>query len=196
MKAYYEARAREYDDWWLGRHLYADRERDGWFAEVTQLLGAVASLPAARTLDVACGTGFLTRHLHGEVTALDQSASMLELARAQVPHATAFVRGDALELPFGDGAFDRVFTGHFYGHLEEPERARFLAETRRVAPELVVVDSALHEGIEPVERQERVLRDGSHWEVFKRFLTAEVLDAELGGAELLFDGTWFVMVGS
>ena len=77
-----------------------------------------------------------------------------------------------------------------------PERARFLAEARRVAPELVVVDSALHEGIEPVERQERVLRDGSHWEVFKRFLTAEVLDAELGGAELLFDGTWFVMVGS
>jgi hypothetical protein len=23
VKAYYEARAREYDDWWLGRGLYA-----------------------------------------------------------------------------------------------------------------------------------------------------------------------------
>jgi demethylmenaquinone methyltransferase/2-methoxy-6-polyprenyl-1,4-benzoquinol methylase len=194
VKAYYEARAREYDDWWLGRHLYADRERDGWFAEVAQLLGAVASLPAARTLDVACGTGFLTRHLHGEVTGFDQSASMLEVARAQVPHVAAFVQGDALELPFADGAFDRVFTGHFYGHLEEPERQRFLAEAGRVAPELVIADSALHDGVEPVERQERVLRDGSRWQVFKRFLTPDVLDAELGGAETLFAGPWFVMV--
>src|SRR5829696_1355132 len=194
MKAYYEARAREYDDWWLGRHLYADRERDGWFAEVTQLLGAIASLPAARTLDVACGTGFLTRHLHGEVAGLDQSRTMLDVARAQVPHAAAFVEGDALELPFPDDSFDRVFAGHFYGHLEEPERARFLAEARRVAPELAVVDSALRDGVEPAERQERQLRDGSRWEVFKRYLTPAELAAELGGAETLHAGTWFVLV--
>ena len=58
---------------------------------------------------------------------------MLEVAAEQVPDAS-FVQGDALDLPFDDGAFDRVFTSYFYCHLEEAERERFLAEARRVAP--------------------------------------------------------------
>jgi ubiquinone/menaquinone biosynthesis C-methylase UbiE len=194
VKEYYEARAREYDDWWLGRGLYAERERPGWFAELTALLGALASLPPARTLDVACGTGFLTRHLHGELTCFDQSAGMLDVARAQVPAATAFVQGDALELPFADDSFDRLFTGHFYGHLEEPERVRFLAEARRVARELVVVDSGPQLDGPRAERQVRQLQDGSSWEVYKRFFTPELLREELGGGEPLLDGTWFVAV--
>ena len=89
---------------------------------------------------------------------------MLELASARVPDA-GFVQSDALRLPFEDGTFDRVFTSHFYGHLEDPERGRFLAEARRVAPELVVVDSALRDDVEPAEPQERILNDGSRWHV-------------------------------
>src|SRR4029077_17164969 len=72
---------------------------------------------------------------------LDQSARMLEEAARQAPNAS-YVRADALELPFPDRALDRVFTGHFYGHLERPERERFLAEARSVADELVVVDAS------------------------------------------------------
>lgn len=194
MKAYYEARAHEYDDWWHGTGLYAGRDRPDWPAEVVELLGAIASLPAARTLDVACGTGFLTRHLYGEITCFDQSAAMLRVARAQAPNAREFVRGDALELPFEDGAFDRLFTGHFYGHLEGDAREEFLAEARRVARELVVVDSALRAGVEPAERQERLLKDGTRWQVFKRFFTPDELLDELGGGEVLHAGTYFVMV--
>jgi ubiquinone/menaquinone biosynthesis C-methylase UbiE len=62
-----------------------------------------------------------------------------------------FVRGDAFWLPFPDSSFERVLTGHFYGHLEAPERQAFLAEARRVARELVIVDSALWEEVEPEE---------------------------------------------
>jgi ubiquinone/menaquinone biosynthesis C-methylase UbiE len=196
VKAYYEARAQEYDDWWLGRGLHAERDRPGWFAEVVQLLGAVASLPPARTLDVACGTGFLTRHLHGEVTCFDQSEAMLRTARAQVPWAAAFVQGDALGLPFADGAFERLVTGHFYGHLEPGERERFLVEAHRVADELVVVDSALRDGVRADERQQRALKDGTRWEVYKRYFTPGVLLGELGGGEILHEGTWFVAVRS
>src|SRR4051795_10232438 len=105
MKAYYHARAREYDDWWVGRHLYADKDRPGWDEEREQLESWIASLPPRRTLDVACGTGFMTRHLRGEITGLDQSEAMLDVAREQVPNAT-FVQGDALDLPFADGQFD------------------------------------------------------------------------------------------
>ncbi|HYZ76357.1 MAG TPA: class I SAM-dependent methyltransferase [Gaiellaceae bacterium] len=193
MKAYYDRRAPEYDDWWLGTGLHAGRIRPGWSEEVEALTRAVGALPAMRTLDVACGTGFLTRHLPGEVVALDQSESMLDIARRQAPSAE-LVRGDALVLPFPDRSFGRVFTGHFYGHLEEDGRLAFLGEARRVAGELVVVDSALREEVDPVGIQERVLKDGSRWHVYKRYFTPEGLAEELGGGETVHAGRWFVAV--
>ena len=193
MKAYYDRRAPEYDEWYLGSGRFAERDRPGWEAEVEGLRRALEGLPPARTLDVACGTGFLTRHLPGEVVGLDQSASMLEEARRQAPQTT-FLEGDAVTLPFEDCTFDRVFTAHFYGHLEHDERERFLGEASRVAKELVVADSALRPDVEPEERQERILNDGSRWEVYKRYFSADELAQELGGGETLFAGRWFVAV--
>jgi demethylmenaquinone methyltransferase/2-methoxy-6-polyprenyl-1,4-benzoquinol methylase len=191
VKTYYDRRAAEYDDWWLGRGLYSDRDRPGWEEEIDELAAVIASLEPVRTLDVACGTGFLTRHLRGEVVGLDASERMLESARAQAPAAT-FVRGDGLSLPFEDAAFDRVFTSYFYCHLEEEERRRFLAEARRVAPELVVVASIRGAGDAAERWEERHLKDGSRWQVYKRVFEGEDLAEELGG-ELLFQGSWFLV---
>jgi ubiquinone/menaquinone biosynthesis C-methylase UbiE len=195
VKAYYEARAREYDDWVYGTGLFAERDRPGWHEERERMEQAVAAMPPARTLDIACGTGWLTQHLRGEIVGLDASPSMLEVAAARIPEAE-FVTGDALDLPFEDASFERIVTGHFYGHLEDADRMRFLAESRRVAGELIVIDSALHEGVAPVEWQERVLNDRSRWEVYKRYFVASELAEELGDAEVLFDGNWFVVVRS
>jgi demethylmenaquinone methyltransferase/2-methoxy-6-polyprenyl-1,4-benzoquinol methylase len=195
VKAYYDRRAPEYDEWYRGVGRFAERDRPGWEVDLDGLRTTLELLPPARTLDVACGTGFLTRHLPGEVVGLDQSASMLVEARGQAPNAT-YVQGDALSLPFEDAAFDRVFTAHFYGHLEEQERERFLGEARRVARELVVVDASLHAGDVREERQERILNDGSRWEVFKRYFTPTELAQELGGGETLYAGRWFVAVRS
>jgi SAM-dependent methyltransferase len=195
MRAYYQARAGEYDDWWLGRGLYADRDRPGWHEEVEELCEVVRGLAPGRVLDVACGTGFLTQHLRGEVAGLDQSPAMVAAAAERLPGARV-VQGDAVPLPFADGEFDRIFTGHFYGHLLEGERERFVAEARRVARELVVVDSALHDGVDPEEWQERVLNDGTRHRVYKRYFRGVALAAELGGGEVLHDGRWFVAVAA
>ena len=195
MRAYYDRRAREYDDWWLGEGRFSDRDRPGWRDEVRALVDVVAGLPPARVLDVACGTGFLTRHLHGEVVGLDQSAAMVEVARARLPNVRV-VRGDAVPLPFSDGHFDRVFTGHFYGHLLPDERTAFVAEARRVGGELIVVDAAMREGVEPEQWQRRVLNDGSEHRVYKRYFVASELAAELGGGDILHAGTWFVVVNN
>ena len=194
MKAYYHARAREYDDWWLGRNLYAAKHRPGWDEERTELESWIAELPPARTLDVACGTGFMTRHLRGQVTGLDQSDAMLEVAAGQVPEAT-FVQGDALDLPFDDGAFDRLFASYFYCHLEEDDRERFLAEAERVARELVIVGSRAQPGEELTRWDTRILQDGSEWQVYKRVFVPADLAAELGG-RVLHENRYFVMVGT
>jgi ubiquinone/menaquinone biosynthesis C-methylase UbiE len=195
VKTYYDRRAPEYDEWYEGVGLFAERDRPGWEEELAVLRSVVESLPPKRTLDVACGTGYLTRHLRGEVTGVDQSAHMIEIARTRVPSGK-FLVADALELPFPDASFDRVFTGHFYGHLESAERSAFLREARRVSPELVVVDaSRAHTGLDE-EIQERILNDGSRWEVFKRYFEGAELARELGGGEVLHEGRWFVAVRS
>lgn len=195
MKEYYDTRAPEYDEWYLGLGRFDGLERPHWDDELGELEQAIASLPPGRTLDIACGTGFLTRHLRGEVTGLDQSERMLTIAREEMPTAR-FVCGDALDLPFADASFDRVFTGHFYGHLEEPQRARFLAEARRVASRLLVVDAARRPDRQAEEMQLRTLNDGSEFEVFKRYFTGEGLAEELGGGLVLHEGRWFVVVES
>jgi demethylmenaquinone methyltransferase/2-methoxy-6-polyprenyl-1,4-benzoquinol methylase len=195
VKAYYDRRAPEYDDWYEGRGGFAERERPGWRDEMTELADTLRALPPARTLDVACGTGYATRWLPGEITGVDQSERMLAIARERVPDAR-FVRSDALTLPFPNRSFERLTTMHFYGHLEEPERSAFVAEARRVADELVVVDAALRDDVEPEEWQERVLNDGSRWIVYKRYFTGEGLAAELGGGEVLHAGDWFVVLRS
>jgi ubiquinone/menaquinone biosynthesis C-methylase UbiE len=193
VEDYYDARAPEYDDWYLGVGRFADRDRPGWNEELADLIATIEALPPKPTLDVACGTGFLTRHLSGEITVLDQSARMLAIAADRRPDAS-FVQGDGLDLPFEDGSFERLFTGHFYGHLEERERVRFLAEARRVARELVVVDASQAHSSVDEEIQERILNDGSCWTVYKRYFEPHGLAAELGGGEVLHAGRWFVMV--
>lgn len=195
MKTYYDTRAPEYDEWYLGLGRFAEIERPGWEEELAALTEAIGALPPARTLDVACGTAFLTRHLRGELTAVDQSGRMLEIARERLPDAT-LVRGDALELRFEDRSFERLFTAHFYGHLQAHDRAQFLAEARRVAGELIVLDAAVRPDHEPEEWQERVLNDGSRYTVYKRFFDPAQLAGELGGGDVLHAGRWFVMVSS
>ena len=193
MGVYYDRRAGEYDEWYQGEGRFAERDRPAWAQETAALQAVLAELSCARTLDVACGTGFLTSHLRGLVVGLDASPAMAQIAAQRLPNGVVVV-GDALRLPFPDRSFARVLTAHFYGHLQLAERRAFLAEARRVAPELVVVDSALHDDVQPEEWQERRLNDGSLHLVYKRYFTGEGLASELGGGRVLHAGRWFVVV--
>lgn len=119
---------------------------------------------------------------------------MAAVTRSRLASGSALV-GVALALPFPDGAFERIFTGYFYGHLPPDEREPFLAEGRRVARELVVVDCAPAPGVPTEEWQQRVLNDGSRHRVFKQYLAPDRLARELDG-EVLVAGIWFVAAGA
>lgn len=87
-----------------------------------------------RALDVACGSGKLTLVLQkaarkGLVVGLDFSASMLRTAVRTAP-GPAYVRGDALRLPFGDGSFDAVTVAFGLRNFADPDRG--LREMLRV----------------------------------------------------------------
>ena len=185
MKQYYDRLAYEYEQ------NAASREEPS--EDLPGLLHAISVLPPARVLDVACGTGFFTQHLGSEVTGLDQSEAMLKVARGRVPWAE-FVRGDAFRMPFADRSFDRVFASFFYGLLPLEDRGRFLKEARRVGEELILVEptpewvpSGRAQGWE-----ERGLSDGSRYEIYRRYFTADTFAEELDG-RILFAGRWMVM---
>lgn len=89
--------------------------------------------PEAHVLDVACGTGDLSIALFEKtgvrVTGVDFCRPMLDRA-ARKERRIAFVEGDALKLPFADGAFDAVTIAFGIRNLSSVENG--LVELRRV----------------------------------------------------------------
>lgn len=104
-----------------------------WKRRLVDLAGVSKGM---RALDLACGTGDITFELASrgaDVVGLDITPRMLELARAKpLRRATraAFVAGDMMSLPFGDGQFDVITTG--YGIRNVPLIAAAAAEVLRV----------------------------------------------------------------
>lgn len=105
------------------------------------------------------------------------------------------IRGDVSALPLATKAVERIFAGHLYGHLEEQDRLAFLAEARRVADELVILDSGCPPGAKAEEWQSRALGEGESYTVYKRHFEIDGLLAEVGG-EALFIGQYYVLVRS
>jgi hypothetical protein len=119
------------------------------------------------------------------VVGLDQSEAMLRLARGRLPDAV-FVRAEVPPLPFPSGSIDLVFSSHFYGHLDRETGHELIAEARRVAAAVVIVEQAWRPGLSDQSTIERrTLGDGSNHDVYKRYFTASGLAAELEGAVLL-----------
>jgi demethylmenaquinone methyltransferase / 2-methoxy-6-polyprenyl-1,4-benzoquinol methylase len=88
--------------------------------------------PGDRALDACCGTGDLAvaaSAAGGDVSGLDFSRPMLERARRKAPEIE-WVEGDALALPFADGAFDAATVGFGVRNLSDLDRG--LRELRRV----------------------------------------------------------------
>jgi demethylmenaquinone methyltransferase / 2-methoxy-6-polyprenyl-1,4-benzoquinol methylase len=111
----------------------------------------VATVGAARddrVLDVATGTGLVSRELvrrYGcEVVGLDQSPEMLDAARARLRHdpelakRVSLVAGEAEHLPFADAAFDHLTFTYLLRYVDDPgatlrELARVVRPGGRVA---------------------------------------------------------------
>ena len=103
-----------------------------WASRVADAAGIQ---PGQRVLDVACGTGVLTREIHqrvgpsGSVTGLDLNPDMLAVASNLTP-GIDWQKGDAQSLPYPDGSFDAVVC-HF-ALMFFNDRVKALSEMLRV----------------------------------------------------------------
>ncbi|MEU0006808.1 class I SAM-dependent methyltransferase [Streptomyces sp. NPDC006314] len=105
-------------------------------AAATQALLALIPDTPGRLLDVACGTGIVTRRLAAarpglRVTGADLSPAMVRMASARLPGA--IVRADSGRLPFRTGSVDAVTTVWLLHLLDDAEQVRaVVAECARV----------------------------------------------------------------
>src|SRR5215472_15647668 len=116
------------------------RAYDRWLAPAVfqpfavDLARRAAKLAPRRLLEIAAGTGVLTRELvtavqAAQVTATDLNAAMVEFGSRRVPLA-AWRQADALRLPFDDHAFDLIACQ--FGVMFFPDRRAAFREMRRV----------------------------------------------------------------
>jgi len=95
-------------------------------ARIAERIGALLEQRTdGRYLDVACGTGNYTNSLHAlslDVVGIDQSATMLDAARAKYP-AINWQRADVTALPFPDSSFDGVICTQAIHHFTDLEGA-------------------------------------------------------------------------
>ncbi len=137
MIEYYEARAPEYDDWYLRRGRYARGaiHDAAWNAELDTAGNWLDGLPwSGEIVELAAGTGWWSPLLasRGELSLYDASPSALDRARERlVAHglrAHLHVR-DAWAEP--DRAVDGLFLGFWLSHVPRERLAEFLALGRR-----------------------------------------------------------------
>lgn len=103
----------------------------------TDLCDRVATLAPRRVLEVAAGTGVVTRAMARRldasvaITATDLSPDMLERAASVgTSRPVGWQPADAMRLPFPDASFDVVVCQ--FGAMFFPEKAHAFAEARRV----------------------------------------------------------------
>jgi demethylmenaquinone methyltransferase/2-methoxy-6-polyprenyl-1,4-benzoquinol methylase len=198
MRAYYAARAGEYDDWYLrrGRYSHGPIHDAAWNAELDTAGRWLDDLPLhGSVVELAAGTGWWSPLLAGkaELSLYDAAEAPLERARERlVAHrlrAHLHVR-DAWAEP--DRQVDGLFAGFWLSHVPRSRLDAFLALARRWLvpggtfgfidslpdPQSGAADNPPIIGDVAVRR----LADGREFRVVKVFHTPAALEAALGNA--------------
>jgi ubiquinone/menaquinone biosynthesis C-methylase UbiE len=125
--AYYQARAGEYDEWFLrrGRYDRGPELNQRWFNETTELRRALAVFkPGGEILELACGTGIWTVDLlqyTGHITAVDAVAEVLAINRDRTKSPiVSYIQADLFDWQ-PDKKYDTVFFSFWLSHVP-PER--------------------------------------------------------------------------
>lgn len=118
---------------------------------------------------------------------------MLSIAARRLPRARVVI-AHVPPLPFADRSFGRAFAANLYGHLLRGARSELIVEMSRVADELVILDQLAEDGEFREGPEKRELLDGTRLTVHKCYFTVDQLLTEIGGGEVLLNGSVFAIV--
>jgi SAM-dependent methyltransferase len=214
MVAYYEARAGEYDDWYLrrGRYAHGPIHDAAWNAELDAAGRWLDALPIhGEIVELAAGTGWWSPLLasKGELWLYDAAETPLERARERLLahglRAHIHLR-DAWAEP--DRAVDAVVLGFWLSHVDRDRTAAFLELARRwLKPggTLAIIDSLADPQSGAVDhppvigdRSNRRVADGREFTIVKVHrdpaeLGAALRAAGFGDVRVETSGRFFVL---
>jgi len=213
---YYEARAAEYDDWYLrrGRYAHGPVQDLAWQMELDAATTWLDGLPlAGEIVELAAGTGWWSALLatKGLLHAFDAAPAPLDRARERLLahglRAHLHLR-DAWEP--ADRAVETLFTGFWLSHVPRTRLAAFLRIARgwlRPGGTYAAIDSLLDPASGTIDRpaapgpdlSRRRLADGREFVIPKvHYAPAELAKAleaaGFGGVEVRTTGRFFLLV--
>ncbi len=207
---YYEARAGEYDEWWLrrGRYDHGADDNDAWFAEQAEARAAlISAIPEGGDVaDLACGTGIWTVLLaaHADrVTAIDGSVAMLAKAEDRLTQSGLVDRVTFLQADLfawrPTAQYDAIFLGFFLSLVPDDMIDgifRSVHEALKPGGKILFIDSKRESSASspdqplPDEAEQimtRRLNDGRSFRIVKIFRSAERMAEALDRNDLSAD---------
>lgn len=183
MMSYYDERAEEYDEIYLGKS-HTTIDADVYRKDVAKVSEMVSRFGKGHLIDIACGAGFwLPNYARNcnQITFLDQSARMLSKCKDRVEELgladiSSFIQGDFLDIKLEASKYDCALVGFLLSHLTlEQEKTFFrkLEENLKANPQLMFIESAWNKRRQRYQEkegvQERVLNNGRIFRVYKRY---------------------------
>jgi demethylmenaquinone methyltransferase/2-methoxy-6-polyprenyl-1,4-benzoquinol methylase len=195
--AYYQARASEYDEWFLrqGRYDRGLEFNQQWFDEVEQVRNSLTRFkPHGNVLELACGTGLWTQQLlyHArQITAVDAAAEVLELNRRRLLSSKVkYIQTNIFNWE-PEEQYDAVFFSFWLSHVPSEYFEQFWQTVRQALKSegrVFFVDSKYeptstardhHLGEAHAGIVKRRLNDGREYQVVKIFYERVPLEKRL-----------------
>jgi SAM-dependent methyltransferase len=141
--------ATAYDEWFKTR-----QNKAVWSLEIQLMLDMLRPLKRESVLDIGCGTGASLLPLIEmdlDVTGLDPSPYMLDIAYKNVKNRVNLYRGFAEDLPFEDNSFNYACLFTSLEFVDNPKKA--LEEASRVAKDRIFIGVLNRYALKGIERR-------------------------------------------
>jgi len=205
MMSYYDARAREYDEVYVGKGPASIPNPDLYRRETEITSKLVQGYGRGHSIDIGCGTGHWVPYYVGncsDVALLDHSEKMLSQCRKRIrslglEDKSYFIQGDFFEVILDEDSFDSAFIGFFITHLSPNLEEIFFSRLKRIlksSAQLMIVDSSwssqrMHSR-EKQGMQERTLNDGRAYALYKRYFDKPDIERMFQRYDLKLKSCW------
>ncbi len=194
MMSYYDARAPEYDDIYLGKGP-ASIPDPALYKNEAQVTGKIVSkFGTGYLIDIACGTGhwlpYYARNC-SKITLVDQSEKMISECRRRVEELGIrekcdFIQSDFFKASFRNNLFDSALIGFFLSHLSSKKEETFFKRLQIILKpdsRLMLVDSTWSKKRQQYRQKEgvqkRALNDGRTFAIYKRYFSKSDIEETL-----------------
>jgi putative AdoMet-dependent methyltransferase len=180
---YYDERAAEYDEVYLGKSPGMP-EPETYQRDVDAIKKICGAFGRGHLIDIGCGTGYWLPYYEGnctEITLVDQSRSMLMECRKKVTQSPEskkvhFVKGNFFQMRFLPRIFDCAVIAFLISHMTRDDETTFFKKLKMIMkPKAGVlwIDGSWSElrskYRDKESNQQRTLQDGRSFSIFKRY---------------------------